>query len=182
MSPVVNRSARRVMAQSWGFRAMSKARQLPDRDYQALKAATRQLVTAAGGAVAAAAVTRGDHQSISRYGSAHPDNVERFMPIDVLADLESECEQPVLTAALARLSGHLLVPVPAAARSGSLLGKAMARALKETSEVFVTLAEAHADGQICAGEAARVSKEINDALAMLVALKLQVQAEVETGE
>lgn len=158
---------------------MGKGRQLPDRDYQALKAASRQLVNAAGGTVAAAAVTRGDHQSISRYGSAHPDNADRFMPIDVLADLESECEQPLLTKELARLSGHLLVPVPHVVRSGTALGVVTAKALKETSEVFVALADSMGDGKLCAADAAAIGREIDEALAKLAALKLQVQAEAE---
>lgn len=158
---------------------MTSGRQLPDRDYQALKAATRQLVNAAGGSVAAAAVTRGDHQSISRYGSAHPDNDGRFIPVDVIADLESECEQPVLTRELARLSGHLLVPVPHVVRSGTALGVITAKALKETSEVFVALAEGMGDGKICADDAANISREIDEALTKLAALKLQVHAEAE---
>jgi hypothetical protein len=167
------------MAQNAGCCAMSRGRQLPDRDYQALKAATRQLVNAAGGTVAAAAVTRGDHQSMSRYGSAHPDNADRFMPIDVLADLESECEQPVMTRELARLSGHLLVPVPLVARTGSALGVITAKALKETSEVFVALADGMGDGKLNAAEAAKIGREIDEALARLAGLKLQVNAEVE---
>lgn len=161
---------------------MTSARQLPDRDYQALKAATRQLVNSAGGTVAAAAVTRGDHQNISRYGSAHPDNVDRFMPIDVLADLEIECEQPVLTKELARLSGHLLVPVPKVVRSGTALGMITAKALKETSEVFVALADAMGDGRVCLADAEKIGREIDDALSKLAALKLQVLAEAEAGE
>lgn len=161
---------------------MAKGRQLPDRDYQALKAAARQLVKANGGAVAAATVTRGDHQSISRYGSAHPDNADRFMPIDVLADLESECEQPVLTRELARLSGHVLVPVPHVTGSGRPLGIKTAQALKETSEVFVALAEAIGDGHLCADDATRIGQEIDEALAGLIALKLQVNAEAEAEQ
>lgn len=161
---------------------MARGRQLPDRDYQALKAATRQLVNSTGGSVAAAAVTRGDHQSMSRYGSAHPDNADRFMPIDVLADLESECEQPVLTRELARLSGHLLVPVPQVVRSGTSLGLKTAKALKETSEVFVALADGMGDGRLCARDAENIGREIDEALAKLVALKLQVQFEAESGE
>lgn len=156
---------------------MSRARQLPDRDYQALKAATRQLINAAGGMEAAAAISRGNHQTMSRYGSAHLDNVDRYIPIDVLADLESECGQPVLTAALARMSGHLLVPEPSVVHSGSALGVITARALKETSEVFVALAEGLGDGKICVDDARKISKEIDEALSKLAALRLQVHAE-----
>ena len=160
---------------------MTRGRQLPDRDYQALKAATRQLVNAAGGSVAAAAVTRGDHQGISRYGSAHDDNADRFTPVDVLADLESECEQPLLTRELARLSGHLLVPVPRSVGSGTALGVITSKALKETSEVFVALADAMGDGRICTADALRIGREIDEALIKLVALKLQVNSEAEAG-
>lgn len=160
---------------------MSRGRQLPDRDYQALKAATRQLVNAAGGATAAAAVTRGDHQNISRYGSAHADNFDRFMPIDVIADLESECEQPVLTRELARLSGHLLVPVPNVVGSGTALGLVTAMALKETSEVFVALADGMGDAKLTAAEAANIGREIDEALSRLAALKFQVNAEAEAS-
>lgn len=158
---------------------MARGRQLPDRDYQVLKGATRQLVTAAGGPVVASSITRGDHQGISRYGSTHPDHVDRFMPIDVVADLESECEQPVLTATLARLSGHLLVPVPNVVGSGSVLGVVTAKALKETSEVFVALADRLGDGTLSATDAAHIGAEIDEALSKLAALKLQVQAEAE---
>lgn len=157
------------------------ARQLPASDYQKLKAASRALVATVGGAVAAAAVTRGDHQSVSRYGSAHPDNGDRFMPIDVVADLESECEQPVLTRALAELSGHLLVPVPRAVGSGTALGQVTAAALKETSQVFVQLADALGDGKLTPIEAKAIADEIDEALTRLAALKLQVRAEAEAG-
>lgn len=157
-------------------------RQLPASDYSALKAATRQLVITVGGAVAAAAVTRGDHQGISRYGSANPEYDERFMPVDVVADLESECEQPVVTRALATQAGFLLVPMPKGVGAGTALGMVTAKALKETSEVFVALADALGDGKVCAADARRVVPEIDEAIAKLAALKLQVQAEAEAGE
>ena len=157
------------------------ARQLPASDYQKLKAASRALVATVGGAVAAAGVTRGDHQSVSRYGSAHPDNADRFMPIDVLADLESESEQPVLTRVLAEMSGYLLVPVPRAVGSGTALGRVVAAALKETSQVFVRMADALGDGRLSADEAKEIAAEVNEAMIMLAALKLQVNAEAEDG-
>lgn len=157
-------------------------RQLPANDYAAIKAATRQLIAHAGGAVAASAVTRGGHQNIGRYGSAQPDDGERFMPADVVADLESECGQPVLTRALAKLAGHILVPEPRVARSGTALGSITGKALKETSDVFVALGEGLGDGAICAADAARIDAEIDEAIVKLLALRLQVQAEAEGVE
>ena len=157
-------------------------RQLPANDYAALKAATRQLISHAGGAVAASAVTRGGHQNIGRYGSAQPDDGERFMPADVIADLESECGQPVLTRALAKMAGHVLVPEPRVTLSGTALGTVTAAALKETSEVFVSLADGLSDGVLSASDAARIEKDVDDAIVKLLALRLQVQAEAEGAE
>lgn len=157
-------------------------RQLPANDYALLKAATRKLISYAGGPVAAAAVTRGGHQNVGRYGSAHADDGERFMPADVIADLESESGQPVLTRTLARLSGHLLVPEPHVVRSGTALGAITAKALKETSDVFVALGDGLGDGHLCAADAARIETEIEEAIIKLMALRLQVQAEAEGAE
>lgn len=157
-------------------------RQLPANDYAAIKAATRKLVSHAGGPVAASAVTRGGHQNIGRYGSAQADDAERFMPADVIADLESECGQPVLTRALAKLAGHLLVPEPRVVRSGTALGLITAKALKETSDVFVALGDGLGDGRLCAADAARIETEIEEAIIKLMALRLQVQAEAEGAE
>lgn len=158
------------------------ARQLPQVDYQAVKAATRQLVQMAGGASAAALVTRVAHQDISRYGSPLEDHQERFMPLDVVADIESECGEPVVTRALADLAGHILVPRPNIARSGSALGIITAKALKETSEVFVAIAESLGDGKLCAADVARIDTDIDEAIVKLMALRLQVQAEAEGAE
>lgn len=152
-------------------------RQLPASDYDAIRAATRKLISTVGGPVAAAGVTRGDHQNISRYGSAHPDNAERFMPIDVVADLEAECEQPVLTSLLARMTGHMLVTVPQVSPSGSPLAAITAASLKETADVFVALGASLGDGRLSKAEAEAIAREIDEALAKLAALKLQVLAE-----
>ena len=156
---------------------MTIGRQLPGRDYKALKAATRRLVEASGGPSAAAEVTRGAHQHLSAYGSANDDQADRFMPVDVLADLECQVGQPLLTRALARLSGFLLVPAPKPDVTGSALGIITASALKEISEVFVALADGMGDGKISTDDADKIGKEIDEALAKLVALKLQVNLE-----
>lgn len=159
-----------------------KARQLPANDYAGIKAATRRLIAEAGGAVDAARATRLDHQGISRFGNSHPDHDERFMPADVIADIEAECGQPILTRKLAELSGYLLVAVPVAGRSGAVLGAVTAKALKETSDVFVALGEGLGDGAICAADAERIGREIDEAMSKLAGLKLQVEAEAGAGE
>jgi len=159
-----------------------KARQLPGNDYLSLKAATRRLLAEAGGNVAASAVTRVDHQGLSRYGNVSVDHADRFMPADVIADIEAECGQPIVTRRLADLSGYLLVPVPRVAKSGTLLGAITAATMKETSDVFVALGDSLGDGKLCAADADRIEREIDEAMAKLAALKLQVRAEVQGAD
>ncbi|WP_173087330.1 phage regulatory CII family protein [Devosia sp. 1635] len=153
------------------------ARQLPASDYAKLKAATRQLISTSGGPVDAARVTRVDHQGLSRYGSTNEDHAERFMPADVIADIEAECGQPIVTRKLADLAGYLLVPVPQVARTGTVLGAVTAATLKETSDVFVALGESLGDGTVSQADAERIGREVDEAMAKLAALKLQVEDE-----
>lgn len=152
-------------------------RQLPAADYLALKGASRRLVTGAGLGPRAANVTRVRQQQLSEYGQPEQ---KLFMPIDVVADLEAEAG-PIVTAQLAALCNHLLVPVPQAVGSGTMLGQVTAAALKDTSQVFVELANALGDGKVTGAEADAIAREIDEALARLAALKLQVRAEAEAG-
>ena len=78
-----------------------------DADKAALKAATRRLLDAAGGLVSASMACRASKTSLGRFGSI---NDEQFIPADVIADLEADIGEPVVTRELARLAGHKLVP------------------------------------------------------------------------
>lgn len=152
------------------------ARQLPQSDYLQLRGAMRQLVKNAGGSVQAAEITRVAQQRLNEYGLP---NAQLFAPIDVVADLEAECG-PIVTAALARLSNCLLVPLPEACRAGSVLGRLTGEAMKEVSEVFIGMADVVKDGVITGNEAAQLAREIDEAIAKLLTLKLQVQSQSET--
>jgi len=72
-----------------------------------LKAATRKLVTAAGGIESAAQVTRVKAASLSLYGLIHKD---QFIPVDAVSDLERDIGMPLVTRVLAELAGYDLVP------------------------------------------------------------------------
>ncbi|MFP9138721.1 phage regulatory CII family protein [Devosia sp. XGJD_8] len=154
------------------------ARQLPESDYFKLRAATRRLVKFAGNGSQAALITRVSQQRLSEYGQPE---AQLFIPIDVVADLEAECG-PVVTTELAALSNYLLVPMPEACRKGAVLGRITGEAMKETSEVFITIADIIKDGVVTGAEVKRLSHEIDEALAKLVALKLQVAADSEAAE
>ena len=154
------------------------ARQLPQSEYNGLKTVFRELVKRIGGVGHASSLTRVRHQEISNYGSAEADYAERFAPIDVVADLESEVG-PVVTRELARLSNHILVPLPQVARNGTPLGRITAKAMKETAEVFVRMGELLDDGVLTKVEGAQLRTEIREAMVALAMLELQVDQETK---
>lgn len=89
--------------QDEAFRVRSKT------DYAALKLASKHLVKACGGVESAALITRVGHSELARYY----DPAEKlFMPVDIAADLETDCGNPLLSRALANLSGYELVAPP----------------------------------------------------------------------
>lgn len=154
---------------------MSGARQLPATDYAALKAATRQLLTAAGGGNEGAKVTRVGQQVLSSYGSLGIEHAERFAPIDVIADLEAECGEPLVTAKLAELGGHLLVRLPRGDGFDAVARQTM-RSAQEYAELIAGVMAAKADGRITADEAPRILTDIRELMIELAGLAEAVQA------
>lgn len=144
---------------------------------QALKAATRRLIAACGGQESAALIPGMPiqrHQSFSEAGSpAHPD---RMLRIDVVALLEADCGLPLVTAALAKGTGHVLVALPAVAGGDARLLRVTAEALKEVSEVFARLSEYLADGTLSTDEGAQLDREIDGAIVKLLQLRAQIDA------
>lgn len=140
----------------------------------ALKAATRRLVEACGGQESAALIpgmpiTR--HQSFSEAGLAsHPD---RFLRIDVAALLEADCGVALVTAEMAKATSHALVKLPDIPGGLSALGRITAQALKEVSDVFSLLGTQLEDGVLSAVEGEQLDREVDEAIAKLLALKLQ---------
>lgn len=152
------------------------ARQLPQIDYLAVRAATRQLVKLCGGGNRAAAITRVGQQELSRYGNPHDDKTV-FMPADVVADLEAECGEPVLTKTLAELSGHVLVPVPHATNNlEATLVRRVSDMLAEVSDVSGGVSRALDDGEISVSEARLLHREILEAMGALAALDKELDA------
>ncbi|MFA5897904.1 MAG: hypothetical protein WC829_02205 [Hyphomicrobium sp.] len=158
------------------------ARQLPAADYHGLKTAFRALVRRIGSATHAAELTRVRQQEISNYGSAADEYAERFAPIDVIADLEAEVG-PLVTAELARLTNHMLLPLPAVARCGTPLGRITGQAMRQVGEAFADLGKSLDDGVITKVEGAHVAREIDEAIVLLARMKLQVieDAKAEQG-
>ncbi|MGU3495907.1 hypothetical protein ACLBXM_17845 [Xanthobacteraceae bacterium A53D] len=122
--------------------------------YAAIKGAFRDLVAAAGGGARAARQTRADGPLISRYGSIN--EPDRFPPADVIADLEQDVGDPIVTRLLADLAGYVLVPKALADAQGEDFLQHLADCSRSTAAVVAGLAEAHAnDGVVDPEEAAR---------------------------
>lgn len=149
---------------------------------EALKAATRRLVKACGGQEACAllpTVDKARHQYFSEVGSIeHP---KTFLRLDLVPALEGDCGLPIVTALLAQATNHVLVPLPAVARTRSPLGKITGEAMKETSEVFARIGAFLDDGTLSVTEGAQLDREIDEAIIKLLALRAQVDFEVEQG-
>ena len=150
-----------------------------------VKAATGEAIDdAKGNKVCAAVCTRIDRAAtFSDY--ANPTEIKRVIPLDAAIEVDqhnlSNGHRPRHIELAAHQINHLLVPMPCAALDGRPLGKVTAAALKETSEVFVALGAALEDEQISGDESTRLAAEIDDAMAKLAALKLQIASEAEGG-
>lgn len=140
--------------------------------YLRLKAAARALVKKAGGQESAAMVTRASHQTLSRYGL--PDDVT-FMPVDVVADLEADVGNPIITRMLADLAGYLLIAKPPAVEADPEWIARLAALAKESGEAISRLAEALSVGGTITAEEIRdleLRRELREAAEVLAAIDL----------
>ena len=87
-----------------------------------IKAATRIAIEKAGGQTYAAEISRVSQSKLSEYASFHQD--ERFIPADVIADIEAFIEEPIITRELAEQQGYVLVKADVIASPTSVIGLA----------------------------------------------------------
>lgn len=135
------------------------ARQLPQRDYDRLKDATAELVEAAGGPKLAASVTRADPARLSRYGNRHE---AMFAAIDMIADLEAEVGQPIVTRVLAELSGYQLVPSKSSAADPEHLARHLGEVANAAAGVLGAVGESVADGNVTGRELDTIEQRAAD--------------------
>ncbi|TWD58129.1 hypothetical protein FB480_101884 [Agrobacterium vitis] len=74
-----------------------------------LKGATRRAIGEAGTAENFQHVTRVKAPALSNYASTSPENMEKFIGIDVAFEADLEAEKPIITEQMARLLGYKLV-------------------------------------------------------------------------
>ncbi|HQF30277.1 MAG TPA: hypothetical protein PLJ34_02420 [Hyphomicrobiales bacterium] len=141
-----------------------------ERDILALKGAFRQLVIAAGGQESAASITRVSQSQISRAGSTN--EMETLPALDVIADLEMDTGRPIVTQALARLTGHEVVALPPAGETSPAAWMAhLGRLIAEAGDVETALVAALADGRVTPDEAQRLDREADEVIEALVRFK-----------
>jgi len=140
-----------------------QARQLPNRDYLALKAATRALIDACGGVTRAAQFTRVAASQLSRACSDHE---AQFLPMDVVADLEAECGRPIVTEALAALSHLSITSRPRSVRTSDHV-RCIGEVSREFADFIQVQSNAAADGVVDRKESAAALDAIEDVMRAL---------------
>ncbi|WP_201829630.1 phage regulatory CII family protein [Microvirga zambiensis] len=155
---------------------MHPTRSTTEQDRFSLKASFRQLLKRAGGQEAAELVTRGRHQTLNRYGN--PKEEDCHAPIDVIADLEREIGDPIVTKHLADMSGYMLVKKIAVEADANLLVHISALA-GETGEAVQAAVEAYADGTDTDEELENIVKQATDAEHAAASMRIAAQAKLD---
>lgn len=154
---------------------MTIARIFSNDTYERLKGAARDLIGAAGGPRRCQGITRGTESLLSRYGARQE---EVFAPIDVIADLEKDAGEPIVTKLLAEISGHLLVPIPTSQSAANWFGH-LSGVLTGGSQVEVALSDALADGRIDVAEAKALRAKVLEAMAQMASLGAALDQAIE---
>lgn len=138
---------------------MHLGRPTSEQDRFSLKATFRQLLKLAGGQEAAALITRGKHQTLNRYGN--PNEEDCHAPVDVIADLERDIGEPIITKHLAEMHGFMLVKKSAVAADASLIAH-LSTLASESGQTIQAIAEGIADQQLTEAELNRIIKEARE--------------------
>jgi hypothetical protein len=129
-----------------------------------IKAATHLLVERAGGIVAAGLVIDRSKSQVQRWQDL---NAEDMIPAFYAVLLEAYVGQPLVSQAMAELTGHTLQPIDAQP-AGEGFQKANMRVTREFADLIATVAEADEDGLRTPNERQKIEREaaeLADALA-----------------
>jgi len=147
-----------------------------------LKGVVKLAVVEAGGQENCANVSGRIRRAAAFSDYANPALEDRHIPLDVAVELDAFNGNGRILGAAAALIGFVLARLPEVALGESRLGKVTARAMKECAEVFSHLATMLEDERVVASELPAFEKEVDEAIAKLMRLKLQARAEAERHE
>ena len=113
--------------------------------------------------------------TLGRYASLAPENSDRYIPVNVLLDLEREASMPFVSKALAELQGMTLER----SKHGSNARGGLNSDVIKLSQRFATLMAEYnhsiSDGVISLNETKRLLEETNALQKVLVDMKLHLQ-------
>lgn len=143
-----------------------------------LKKHTEALVKDVG-IEAACALTGKSKATLGRYYSDNDEHDDRFMPIDVVADLEAAARFPHVTSALADLRG-ITLSYDAERREPSSKGvnQDVVALAQRFAQLMSEYNNAIADGRITPNEAKRMLRETTAIQHVLLDMKLNLEDEV----
>ena len=128
----------------------------PSADYIMIKKATRDLVTACGGLIAASQICRVGKTTLQKYYD--PRQPDFFVPLDVVFDLEQACGENIIARALSN---------GAASKPDIEFADHLLKSIKEFGEVASAIHDMNADGRQTAVELRKVAEEAEDAIRIL---------------
>lgn len=160
---------------------MTLARQYELQTYKRLGRRQRELITECGGIKCAAELTRVAQAHIGRF---HNRNAPEQMPVDVVADLERDVGEPIVSRQLVQLLGYEVVKLPDGRWEGDInqqLGAMFKEVGEVTQKIGVALAD---DGCVSKDEALRLRlrKEIADAIQVLVGMDHSIKLIEESDQ
>lgn len=143
-----------------------------------LKKHTEALVKDVG-IEAACAITGKSKATLGRYYSDSDEHDDRFMPIDVVAELEAASRFPHVTAALAELRG-IVISYDGDKREPTSKGvnQDVVALAQRFAQLMSEYNSAIADGKISANEAKRLLRETIAIQHVLLDMKLNLEDEV----
>lgn len=140
-----------------------------------LKKHTEALVKDVG-IEAACALTGKSKATLGRYYSENEGHDDRFMPIDVVAQLESAARQPFVTVALAELRGVTLSYNNDRANAGtSSVNQDVVTLAQRFAQLMAEYHTAISDGVISVNEAKRMLRETLAIQQVLLDMKLNLE-------
>lgn len=150
------------------------ARQLPSREYFAVKAAFAELVELLGGPTRAEKHTRVDAGRLSRYCAPRD---PLYPPVDVVMDLEAQAGEPIVSRVMADIAGFALV-TKAEARPAPDYVKHLGEVGEDAGGVLAALSGAISGG-VNDKEAAAILPKVREAATTMAALETALEEQLD---
>jgi hypothetical protein len=133
-------------------------RPISDTWFISIKTATRALISACNGIVAAGEIALASKSEVARwYSPTDP----ALIPLAAVLALEAVCDKPFVTAAMATLHGQRLTP-EASGNLATLIARQQAKAMQHSADMLAHAADALTDGKISVCEAAQIDRAAAD--------------------